>query len=759
MLTSLLIGAAGVAGVLGVPGLRRPLLTRHIQRAFARALPTLSATEAAALQAGTPGFEAQFFEGRFEPSALAARAPSRLSVEERAFIDDVVDPLLRRLDDWAILQAGDLPAEVWEYLKAHRFFGLCVPKELGGLGFSHRAHSDIVMRIAAVSPSVAVTVMVPNSLGPAELLLHYGTSAQREHWVPRLARGEEIPCFALTSPWAGSDAAAIPDVGVVVPLDAADTGRTDLPTERLGLRLRWNKRYITLAPVASVMGLAFQTQDPQGYLGRGAELGISVALIPTSHPGVRIGKRHQPMTAAFMNGPTEGEDVLIPLAWVIGGPQQLGQGWRMLMECLAAGRAISLPALGVALAKHSALTAARYARVREQFGLPIGRFHAVAEPLARSGIQAHIAHCVRTFTVDGLDAGERSSVASAIAKYHLTELARDTLEQGMDILGGKAICQGPNNLLGAAWGLAPIGITVEGANILTRSLIIFGQGAVRSHPFVLREMASARDGSEAGLREFDRVFWAHARKVVADCVLADLHPLWAPSRGGLPEPVRFLRRELREARRLARAFSFLCEMLMLRKGARLKREELVSARLADMVSGLYMAAAVVRDALQRDWAGRDSDADLRLLVRLSVRQALYSVSRAMSELVANAEGALWRGWLAQTVTPFGAPVRPVSDAEHLELARAMLDNPRLVGVLEEGLLPGKTLDSGVHRDLALAHEAACRFERSGWKGSKLRDAAWRRSLSEEGAREVEQYLEWVERLIQVDAFGAWRAPS
>ncbi len=719
----------------------------------------LSATESAALQAGTPGFEARFFEGRFEAADLLARTPSRLSAEERAFIEDIVDPLLRRLDDWAITQAGDLPADVWQYLKTHRFFGLCVPRELGGLGFSHRAHSDIVMRIAAVSPSVAVTVMVPNSLGPAELLLHYGTEPQRAHWVPRLARGEEIPCFALTSPWAGSDAASIPDVGEVVALDAADAGCTDLPVERLGLKLTWNKRYITLAPVATVMGLAFQTRDPNGYLGRGTELGISVALVPTNHPGVRTGRRHRPMTAAFMNGPTEGRDVVIPLSWVIGGPQQLGQGWRMLMECLAVGRAISLPALGVALAKHAAVTTARYARVREQFGMPIGRFHAVAEPLARTALQAHIAHCVRTFTVDGLDAGERSSVASAIAKYHLTELARDNLAHGMDILGGKAICQGPSNLLGSAWGLAPIGITVEGANILTRSLIIFGQGAVRSHPFVLREMASARDTSEAGLREFDRVFWAHARKIVGDCVLADLHPLCPPAGGGLPPALGFLRTELRQARRLARAFSFLCEVLMLKRGARLKREELVSARLADMLSGLYMAAAVVRDALQRDWDGRDADADLRLLVRLSTRHALAKASQAMGELVDNAEGTLWRGWLAQTVRPFGAPAGRVSDAEHLALARALLENPQLLAVLEDGLLPGARLPHGVHQDLALAHEAACRFERSGWKNARLRDAHWRSTLSEEGAREVEEYLERVDRLIQVDAFGAWRTPA
>jgi acyl-CoA dehydrogenase len=761
MITPVLALAAGAA-VLGIPGLRRQVLTRHIQRAYARALPRMSETEAAALEAGTSGAEAAFFVGEFNPRAFEARAPQRLSAEEQAFIADIVDPLLKRLDDYAIMQAGDLPAEVWAYLREHRFFGLCIPKDQGGLGFSHRAHSDIVMRIAAVSASTAVTVMVPNSLGPAELLMHYGTPDQKTYWVPRLARGEEIPCFALTSPWAGSDAASIPDTGVIVPLDPSAALDKPLPVEQLGLRLRWNKRYITLAPVATVMGLAFQTQDPNNLLGRGENLGISVALIPANHPGVNIGKRHRPMNAAFMNGPTEGDDVVIPLQWVIGGAEKVGHGWRMLMECLSTGRAISLPANGVALTKQTAVVASRYARVREQFKMPVGKFHAVAQPLAQIGINAHLSHCLRTFAVDALDAGERSSVASAIAKYHLTEMARESVLHGMDIVGGKGICQGPSNLLGTGWLLSPIAITVEGANILTRSLIIFGQGAVRSHPNVLEEMRTAKDSSPEGLARFDRAFWSHMRKVGFDTLRADLSKFAGIYQPAAKTELSFLATPVRQAQRLAINFSFITEMLMLRLGGDLKRLELLSARLGDVVSYLYMAAAVYRDAAQREWPEDQASKERRLLVETSMHYALYRAEQAMVALMDNVPGGLMRFYLKQATMPLGPRIPAMKDSKWLALANAMLNCPEVVAMFEDGLLPGASLESGTQRDLAHAHSLVCKLtrqapDRPALKDAQLRDPSQLAHRPDGLQAEVAEYRRIVDRLIQVDSFGEWRS--
>ncbi|ODV42671.1 hypothetical protein AWV79_24685 [Cupriavidus sp. UYMMa02A] len=456
------------------------LLGRFLMPAFANVLPRIGETERAALESGTVGFEGCFFEGKADFARLAAIPGEQLTGAEQAFIDERVTELCDMLDDFAIDEAHDLPAEVWRFLREHRFFGMIIPRAYGGLEFSHAAHAAVVTRIASVNLAAAVTVMVPNSLGPAELLVHYGTEAQKNHYLPRLARGEDLPCFALTSPYAGSDAAAIPDIGVL-------TRREWNGVMTEGFALTFSKRYITLAPVASVVGLAFNAIDP-GLSGGTQQLGITCALIPVPHPGISIGARHRPMNSAFMNGPVQGEDVFIPLDWVIGGSQNIGKGWRMLMECLAAGRALSLPALGAALQQTSLYVASGYAGLRNQFGLPIQRFHNIARPLAEIAADLYATDSARRLTASTLDQGERPSVASAIVKYHLTEAARRAINHGMDILGGKAICAGPSNLLSIAYRHAPIAITVEGANILTRALIIFGQGAVRCHPYVLREI-------------------------------------------------------------------------------------------------------------------------------------------------------------------------------------------------------------------------------------------------------------------------------
>ncbi|MDP3084846.1 MAG: acyl-CoA dehydrogenase, partial [Rubrivivax sp.] len=443
-------------------------LTRWLGRLFmgplAKALPPLGDTERAALEAGTVGFEGRLFAGRPDFDELAAVGPNRLSAEEQAFLAHEVVELIGMLDEFAIEQARDLPPEVWRYLREKKFFGMIIPREYGGLGFGHYAHAAVVTRIATVSTAAAVTVMVPNSLGPAELLLAYGTEAQKDHYLPRLADGRDLPCFALTSPYAGSDAASIPDRGVLA--ERVIDGRMVR-----GFVVDFDKRYITLAPVATVVGLAFHAVDPARPAGE-QSLGITCALLPVPCEGMRIGSRHRPMDAAFMNGPLRGRQVFVPMDWVIGGEQQVGQGWRMLMESLAAGRAISLPALGAAMQQTSLVVAVGYGRVREQFGLQISRFHAIAALIARMAADLYATDAARRYTAAVLDRGERPSVASAILKVQLTEAGRRALNHGMDILGGKAIMAGPKNLLGVAYRQVPIAITVEGANILTRALIV-----------------------------------------------------------------------------------------------------------------------------------------------------------------------------------------------------------------------------------------------------------------------------------------------
>jgi acyl-CoA dehydrogenase len=488
------------------------------------------------------------------------------------------------LDDFAIDQAGDLPAEVWAYLREHRFFGMIIPEEHGGLGFSHYAHATVVTRIATLNISAAVTVMVPNSLGPAELLLRYGTDAQKQHYLPRLADGRDLPCFGLTSPYAGSDAASIPDSGVLVEREV------DGAMVR-GFSVNFSKRYITLAPVATVVGLAFNAIDeslPEGQ----RNLGITCALIPVPQPGMEIGRRHRPMDAAFMNGPIEGREVFIPMDWVIGGEPRVGQGWRMLMECLAAGRAISLPALGSAMQQTSLFVANGYGQVREQFGLPIGRFDAIAGVIAEMACELYATDAARRYTAAVLDQGEQPSVASAILKVHLTEAGRRAVNHGMDILGGKGIIQGPSNLLSVAYRGAPIAITVEGANILTRSLIIFGQGAVRCHPYVMKEMQAVQDKDAEALGQ---ALIGHGGHV--------LRNFWHSIAGAplLGTPPAGLEKEARLIARLSSQYALTCDLAMGLLGGKLKRMELLSARLGDVLAHLYMASACVwRYAMEKD---------------------------------------------------------------------------------------------------------------------------------------------------------------
>ncbi|MCR4299229.1 MAG: acyl-CoA dehydrogenase, partial [Gallionella sp.] len=491
--------------LFGIPVLRRNAVSRLALKIFRKILPQISATEQEAINAGTVWWDGDLFGGHPDWRKLLAFPKPSLSAAEQTFLDNEVEQLCAMLDDWDIThRRADLPPEVWQFIKDKGFFGMIIPKRYGGLEFSAQAHSAVVCKIASRSATAAVTVMVPNSLGPAELLLHYGTDEQKEKYLHRLAKGLEVPCFALTGPFAGSDAGAIPDHGEVC------YGKFEGRQNVLGVRPTWEKRYITLAPVATLLGLAFKLYDPERILGGEVNRGITLALIPTDLPGVQIGRRHFPLNSAFLNGTTQGEDVFIPMDYIIGGLSGVGQGWHMLMECLAAGRSISLPASSVGGMKLAARTSGAYCRVRKQFHLPIGKFEGVEEPLARIGAHTYMIDAARQFTALAVDLGEKPSVISAIVKYHATERGRSVINDAMDVHGGKGICLGPNNYLGRAYQQAPITITVEGANILTRSMIIFGQGAIRCHPYVLKEIAAAHDHDrQHALHQFDEALFGH----------------------------------------------------------------------------------------------------------------------------------------------------------------------------------------------------------------------------------------------------------
>jgi acyl-CoA dehydrogenase len=598
-----------VAIPFNAPPIRRILFSRHLFRFFKKALPAMSDTEREALEAGTVWWDAQLFSGMPDFKKLQAVPKPQLNAEEQAFLDGPVNELCELVDDWQTThELHDLAPEVWRFMKDNRFFGMIIPKQYGGLEFSALAHSAVVSKVASRSITAAVTVMVPNSLGPAELLLHYGTDKQRDHYLPRLATGEEVPCFALTGPHAGSDAGAMPDNGVVC--RAEFRGKKDV----LGIRLNFSKRYITLAPVATVMGLAFKLYDPEHLIGDKDEYGITVALIPTNTDGIEIGRRHDPLNIPFQNGPIKGEDVFIPMGWIIGGQERVGQGWRMLMESLAAGRSISLPALGAGAGKLCSRTVGAYSRIRRQFNLPIGKFEGVEEALARIAGYTYMMDATRTLTLSAVDLGEKPSVISAIAKYELTEHMREVVDDAMDVRGGSGICMGPRNLIGRVYQSVPISITVEGANILTRSLIIYGQGAIRCHPYVFAEMESVRNPDPAeGLKQFDGAIFGHIGFAFSNAVRA----LWLAITGArfTSVPVHGLpRRYAQHIVRLSAAFAIVSDLAMLSLGGSLKRKEKISGRLADTLSHLYMASALIKrftddgqpraDRVLFQWAGR-----------------------------------------------------------------------------------------------------------------------------------------------------------
>ncbi len=683
--------------LLNLYPLRRRLLSGPVLARFRRVLPSMSPTEREALEAGTVGWDGELFSGHPDWGALLDYPIPQLTAEEQAFLDGPVEELCRILDDWQITQElHDLPVPVWEFLKRKGFFALIIPKRYGGLDYSALAHSAIVVKISSRSISAAVTAMVPNSLGPAKLLLQYGTEAQKDHYLPRLAAGVDVPCFALTSPEAGSDAAAMTDYGVVC------RGNFKGEHNVLGIRLNWNKRYITLGPVATVLGLAFKLYDSEHLLGDKPELGITLALIPTDTPGVAIGKRHFPLSQAFQNGPNSGTDVFIPLDWIIGGVERAGQGWRMLMECLADGRAISLPALSAGAGKLVCRATGAYARVRTQFHQPIGRFEGVEEALARIAGFSYQMDAARLLTTTALDQGEKPSVISAIVKYHLTERMRRVVNDAMDIHGGSGICLGPRNILGRVYQAVPISITVEGANILTRSLIIFGQGAMRCHPYVFDEMRAAADpDAERGLRNFDRALFGHIGFTLGNALrsllfgLTDARLAVAPMHG-MP------RRYLQQASRMSAAFALAADFAMLVMGGTLKRRERLSARFADVLSHLYLLSATIKRFHEQGQAPEDA-----ALLHWACRDSLYAMQQGLDGILRNFPNRIVAVLLRTLIFPLGRRYRKPDDRLDHAVAGLLLTPGAARDRLSAGIYlpdtdnePLARLENALHKVLA-----------------------------------------------------------
>ncbi|GAA0407038.1 acyl-CoA dehydrogenase [Pseudomonas veronii subsp. inensis] len=663
-----------VAAPLLLPDLRRQYFTKPLFGWFQKVLPPMSETERDAIDAGTVWWDGELFSGRPDWDKLLAYPKAQLTEEEQAFIDGPTEELCAMVSDWEIGQAMDLPPAAWEHIKTHGFFALIIPKEYGGKGFSAYAHSQVAMKLATRSGDLASTVMVPNSLGPAELLLHYGTDEQRNHYLPRLARGDDIPCFALTGPLAGSDAGAMPDTGVIC------KGEWE-GKETLGLRLNWEKRYITLGPVATLLGLAFKAHDPDHLLGEEEDLGISLALIPTDTPGVEIGRRHLPLGAAFMNGPNSGKNVFIPLEFLIGGQEMLGKGWMMLMNCLSVGRSISLPAVGTGAAKFTSLVTGQYAQVREQFNVPLSAFEGIQEALARIGGNAWLMDSARMLTANAVDLGEKPSVLSAILKYHLTERGRECISHAMDVHGGKGIIMGPNNYLGRSWQGAPIFITVEGANILSRNLMIFGQGAIRCHPFVLKEMALAgREDHDQALKEFDGLLMQHIGFAVSNAASTLVLNLGVGRFEKAPGN-RLSQGYFRALNRQAAAFALLADLSMMLLGGELKRRERLSARLGDVLSHMYLASA----ALKR-YHDLDSPDHLEPLFAWAMEESLGESERALDELLSNFPNKVLGCLLRVIVFPFGRRHTGPSDALDAQVA-AVIGRAKGDPTLEE-LLAG-----------------------------------------------------------------------
>ena len=646
--------AAGLLALVALPLLitpiRQNLITAPLLKFYTKILPPLSDTERTALEAGTVGFEGELFSGAPKWEQLLSQPKPTLTAEEQAFLDGPVEEACAMTNDWVTTHVhADLEPHVWEYLKKNKFFGMIIPKEYGGLGFSALAHHKVIQKLASISATLSSTVGVPNSLGPAELLLHYGTEEQKKHYLPRLADGREIPCFALTGPTAGSDATSLPDFGIVC--EGEWNG-----AKVLGVKMTFDKRYITLAPVATVIGLAFRLYDPNKLLSDEADRGITLALIPRDTAGLEIGRRHFPLNCTFMNGPLSGKEMFLPLSQLIGGEDFIGQGWRMLVECLSVGRAITLPSTSSGAAKLAAAATGAYSRIRKQFGLSIGRFEGVEEALARIAGNTYAIAALSQATAAAVDRGEKPSVPSAIAKYHATEMAREVGKDAMDVHGGKGVILGPSNYLGRGWQAAPISITVEGANIMTRSLMIFGQGAIRCHPWVLKEMQAAMHPDAAvRLREFDANLFGHIGFAISNAVRSFWMGLTFAAFGKAPGD-DYTKRFYRKLNRYSANLALVADTSMLTLGGKLKFKEKLSGRLGDVLSQLYIASAMLK---RYEDEGRP--ASEQPLLAWAFHDSVHKMELALSGALRNypIRPVGWLLWLL--VFPFGRRAQAPSD--------------------------------------------------------------------------------------------------
>lgn len=679
IIAAVLTGA--VAVLLLIPAIRKPLITAPALGFLRKALPPLSQTERIALETGSVGFEGDLFSGKPDWSKLLAYPKPQLSAEEQAFLDGPVEALCQQVNDWEITHVhADLPPPLWDFIKQNKFFGMIIPKQYGGLGFSALAHHKVIQKLASISSVVSATVGVPNSLGPGELINHYGTQEQKDYYLPRLAAGIEVPCFGLTGPFAGSDATSIPDFGIVC------KGQWN-GANVLGIKLTFDKRYITLAPVSTLIGLAFRMYDPDALLGDTRDIGITLALLPRETPGVEVGRRHFPLNSPFQNGPIHGREVFIPLSQLIGGVEMIGKGWNMLNECLAVGRSITLPSTASGGAKAGAVVTGAYARIRKQFGLSVGRFEGVEEALARIGGKAYAISALSQATAAAVDRGDVPSVPSAIAKYHCTNAGRDIAKDIMDVIGGKGIILGPRNFAGRSWQAAPIAITVEGANIMTRSLLIFGQGSILCHPYILKEMRAAQDpDGKAGLEALDGALYAHIGGAISNATRS----FWFGLTGSRLQATTgdaYTRKFFRKLNRYAANLALLTDVSLGALGGRLKFKESLSGRLGDVLSHLYMMGAV----LKRHHDEGCPEADKPLLA-WAFHNSAYEIELALSQALRNFP-IKPLGWLLWPVVfPWGR--RAVAPGDRLShRVASLLMNPNEA---RERLAAGAFLTPGEH---------------------------------------------------------------
>jgi len=749
---------AAFAIPLNYKPVRRRWLSEPFLAMYRKMLPTLSETEQVALEAGTVGWEGELFTGNPNWNTLLEQQWPELTEAEQAFVDGPVEVLSDMLNPWRNAhELADLPPEIWEiwdFLKEHRFLGMIIPTEYGGLGFSAIAHRAVLQKVSSVCPLAGTTIAVPNSLGPAELLVHYGTQEQKDYYLPRLASGEEIPCFGLTGPTAGSDATSIPDTGIIC--KSKYEGKNIV-----GIRLNFDKRYITLAPVATIIGLAFRLYDPDGLVGDRKELGISLALVPREAPGMEIGKRHIPLYVPFSNGPIRGKDVFVPLNSLVGGIERAGEGWRMLIELLSVGRAITLPSSSTGGAKLCALSTGAYARIRKQFNLPIGRFEGVEEALARLAGHTYATSALSRMTASAVDMGEKPSVPSAIAKYHATEMTRKVVSDAMDVHGGKGIIMGPRNYLGRGWMGLPVWITVEGANILTRSMMIFGQGAIRCHPYVLQEMSAARLEDKArGLEEFDRHLFGHIGYSISNGVRSMLLGLSLARFAAVPSD-RKTAKYYRKLTRYSASLAFASDIAMLTLGGKLKHKERISGRLGDVLSYLYICSAMLK---RFEMQGRPS-ADQPILA-WAFHDAIYKMQTALASVVDNFPSRAVRVLLAVTIFPLGRHEKQPGDRLGHKVAQLLLSPSETRDRLTNGVFISESTSNPIGLlEAALPRVIATEpLERRILKAqstgeldaynlqNQLEEAVSKSIITDTEAKELKAVREMVTEIIAVDEF-------